>query len=63
METIMWIARDEDGSIWLHLNKPSKWNNEWFSKGCGIIPIDKTLFPEIKWEDSEPTKATMKISL
>ena len=54
----MWIARDKDGSLWLYEQKPiGKDNQRWL-----IVPnsknerIDDDWFPEIKWEDDEPTE-------
>lgn len=60
------IARDKDGGLYIYLGcKPYKskysWNlysheHDYFKK----IP-DKDLFPEVKWEDEEPTEVSIEI--
>lgn len=53
-----WIARNEDGTLWLFRSKPRKnidynfWND--YGSGCEL-PLSN-LFSEVKWEDSEPTR-------
>ena len=41
----MYIARDKDGTLCVFFNKP--------------IKIDSSLFPEVKWEDEEPTEVEL----
>lgn len=60
------IARDKNGELYIYLGrKPYKAKFSWtlysgepddFKK----IP-DKYLFPEVKWEDEEPTEVSIKI--
>ena len=58
-----WLARDEDGSLYLFFReKPQKkmeslWNNQIDS----WIEIDSHLFPEVKWSEEEPTKVKIVI--
>lgn len=52
----MWIARDENGSLFIYEEKPRKYKNKWEStngKIEGIFELDYA-FPEVKWEDEEP---------
>ena len=58
----MWIARDEDGSLWLYEQKPiSRDSQRWF-----MVPnsknerIDDNWFPEVKWSDPEPRELVLK---
>lgn len=57
----MWIARDKDQTLWLFENKPIKENDVWNCSDhiSAYIKIsDKTLFPELKWED-EPIEVDL----
>jgi hypothetical protein len=53
-----WIARDEDGEIWIYKDKPVKgikskmWRN--ISSCDSKINLFNHLFQFIKWEDEEP---------
>lgn len=61
MKKICWLARDKDGSIWVWKVKPFKGKDIWYnniSKDAFKL-LDETLYPEIKWEDDEPTEAEM----
>ena len=60
----LWIARDENGEIYLHTKKPSLfhkiegmklvWNSDdWFW-------LDKNLFPEVTFENS-PMEVELKL--
>ena len=62
MEQEMWLARDEDGSLWLYEHKPQKYNEIWLYRFSEpVIPVDKSLYPEVKWSDDEPTKVKLLI--
>lgn len=51
-----WIARDNDGRLYVYDDKPLKGSFRWFGANpAGIVPF-KHLFKDIKWEDAEPTK-------
>ena len=55
-----WIARDKEGGLYLYKFQPNKAENYW--TGLGIaMPIDRFLFPQVKWEDEEPTKVELII--
>ena len=51
-----WIARDRDGSLYLHEEKTEKREKDWLSKGdINYMVLFENLFNSIKWEDEEPT--------
>lgn len=62
----MWIARDDDGTLYLFKNKPVKgisvWRDETNNDYNDYFEIDRNSFPEIQWEDSEPTSVTITIN-
>jgi hypothetical protein len=51
----LWIARDQDGSLFAYQQKPVKVeeNDRAFcpAGGCGYMRLPETMFPDIKWED------------
>lgn len=52
-----YIARDEDGNLYIYKAKPFKENNMWYS--CGSIvtksfSLFNQIFEFIEWTDSEP---------
>ena len=54
-----WLARDEDGEIFLYQDKPEKDSSCWYVDSESYwqpTKKDKDLFNFIKWEDEEPTK-------
>ena len=63
----MWLARDEDDSLFLYIGgipKKNRLDNEWITKELRItdaILLDKDLFPEVQWSDEEPTKVKLVI--
>ena len=42
----MYIARDKDGDLYLYKKQPVKYS-------------ESSLFPEVKWEDEEPTEVEL----
>lgn len=52
-----YIARDEDGELWLFENRPFKNGRSWYVlDGFGeSFNLYKHLFQMVKWEDEEPT--------
>lgn len=61
----MWIARDKDGDLFLYGDKPYKYHNGWrtdIDKKMFVITwIPPYMFPEVKWEDEEPTEVELII--
>lgn len=55
----MWIARDDDKSLWLFEEKPYKDKHVWCNEAT-IYRINEKLFPEVKWSDSEPRELILK---
>jgi len=58
-----WVARDEVADLYLYNEKPHKsdYCPEWEGK-CFKID-DFALFPQVKWEDEEPTKVELTIKI
>ena len=57
-----WVARDEDGMLYLYFAKPRKYQSEWLPNiRPDYFEIDRNLFPEVKWEDEEPTELTFTV--
>lgn len=57
----MWIARDENGDLWLFEEKPFKVGDIWKSLNgnCQVL-IDDDWFPEVLSEDEEPRELILK---
>ena len=63
-----WIARDENMDLYIFFERPNKrfecWNLENAEGMCGTNKeLNKDLFPQVKWEDSEPTKVELIIKI
>ena len=64
----VWIARDEDGGLYIYFIHPHKRKGEWWlpdfhnEDGIGAKRIDSNLFPSVKWEDEEPTEACITLA-
>ena len=57
-----WVARDEDGMLYLYLAKPRKNQSKWLPNiRFEFIELSRESFPEVKWEDEEPTEVTFTI--
>ena len=62
-EVEVWAARDENGMLYLYIEKPRKWDNQWHSDYASSIGIlDFECFPEVKWSDEEPIKVKLVIN-
>ena len=58
-----WVARDEDGMLYLYLAKPRKHQSKWLQNILfDFIELSRESFPEVKWEDEEPTEVTIVIN-
>lgn len=58
------LARDSDRRLFLYSpNPPIKKITQWISLDgrSSIFKIDDDLFPEVKWEDEEPTEINIEI--
>lgn len=59
-----WVARDKDGMLYLYLAKPRKNQSKWLPNiRFDFIELSREFFPEVKWEDEEPTEVTISIWL
>lgn len=57
-----WVARDKDGLLYLYLAPPRKYQSKWLPNiRADYFDINRELFPEVKWEDEEPTELTFTI--
>lgn len=66
MKTIQaWIARDKCTGLWLSLNKPFKNTGQWITEGVfgQSFRLDDSNFPNVKWEDKEPTEIEITIKV
>ena len=59
----VWIARDEDGSLYAYSNPPYKFEEHWELGGfASSLLLDGSLFPEVKWEDDKPSEAYITLT-
>lgn len=62
-----WIAREQDGTLNLYVGGvPFKGTNFWKlydELGVGVKRLNKESFPQVKWEDNEPTKVELTIKI
>ena len=59
-----WVARDEDGMLYLYLAKPRKNQSKWLPNiRFEFIELSRESFPEVKWEDEEPTEVRITLKL
>ena len=59
-----WVARDENGMLYLYLAKPKKNQNKWLPDiRSDFVELSRESFTRVKWEDEEPTEVTITIKL
>ena len=56
-----WVARDEDGSLYMYTDKPQKMRDNWYAPKVGYVKLDDSLFPEVQWSDEEPKGIELSI--
>ena len=56
-----WVARDENGMLYLYPDKPKKMRDTWYAPKDGYMKLDDSLFSEVKWEDEEPKGIKLSI--
>lgn len=57
-----WVARDKDGMLYLYLAKPRKSQSKWLPNILfDFVGLSSESFPEVKWEDEEPTELTFTV--
>lgn len=51
----MWVARDKDNKLVLYEFEPTRHYDKWYDYDngtmYGLIELDESLFPNLKWED------------
>lgn len=49
----VWVARDEDNSLWIYTTKPTKSCGMFSCSAAGdMFQIDESVYPEITYENS-----------
>lgn len=56
-----WVARDDDGSLYMYPSKPRKRRDSWNAAGDLFMKLDDSLFPEVQWSDEEPKEIRLSI--
>ena len=58
----LWIARDEEGDLWLYNRELEKKFGGFIpiETGCDILVLDNDLFPEVTFENS-PREVELKL--
>ena len=57
-----WVAMDKNGMLYMYLAKPRKNQSKWLPNiRFDFIELSRELFPEVKWEDEEPTELTFTV--
>lgn len=55
----VWVARDDDGSLWIYTTKPVKGGGMFSCSATGdMFQIDDSVFPEITYDNS-PVKVKL----
>ena len=60
----MWVARDKNGKLWLHLSESKPYrdgDDMWLNNEGSYHKLESSLFPQVKWEDEEPTEVKLVI--
>ena len=56
-----WVARDENGSLYMYTAKPKKLIDYWRAAKFGYMKLNDSLFPEVQWSDEEPKEIKLSI--
>lgn len=58
-----YVARDKNGDLYLYSGKPIKYIEEgsWDEELGALMYIENDEFPNVKWEDEEPTEVEFTI--
>ena len=58
----LYVARDKNGMLYLYTDEAIKRDDCWIcSYSENMVEIDNKLFPNVKWEDNEPTEVELII--
>lgn len=58
----MYVTRDKIGWLYLFEEKPYKCGTAWINPDRSsdrIVELSESWFPEVKWEDEEPTEVEL----
>jgi len=59
-----WIARNKSNTIAIYGSKPEKTRSgDWIAKGFDFFCLKDNSYPQVKWEDKEPTKVELTIKI
>ena len=56
-----WVARDDDGSLYMYTAKPKKKSAFWHAPKVGYVKLDDRLFHDVQWSDEEPKGIILSI--
>ena len=62
----MWIARDKNGKLWLHLSESKPYRNGddvWLNDEGKYHQLNSSTFPNVKWDDEEPTEVELQLKI
>ena len=58
-----WVAREKNGALFLYYEKPKKSKSYWTNSNTfNSLVLPKEAFPNVKWEDNEPTRVCIRIA-
>lgn len=58
-----WVAREKNGALFLFCEKPKKSKSYWTNSNTfNSLVLPKEAFPNVKWEDNEPTRVCIRIA-
>lgn len=58
-----WVAREKNGALFLFREKPKKSKSYWINSNTfNSLVLPKEAFPNVKWEDNEPTRVCIRIA-
>ena len=58
-----WVAREKNGALFLFREKPKKRKSYWINLNTfNSLLLPKEAFPNVKWEDNEPTRVYIRIA-
>lgn len=58
-----WVAREKNGALFLFCEKPKKRKSYWINLNTfNSLVLPKEAFPNVKWEDNEPTRGYIRIA-
>lgn len=58
-----WVARDSNHNIYFYDEKPIKDKAVWDGEISWIVELSNDSFPQVVWEDNEPTPCEVMIKI